>query len=223
MVDGDGYRFEKVVDAGRRVKRGIESFFNRMAGEEGCRTFLSETGKPCSTFFRASALKSRDSDIFPVASIHFDYRHFQLFYSLLIKTGGEEDVRGFARIHCSCILSIDISICTRISKKRRKIESIHFFRSYHYCSLVRFANFQMKIRSRIWTSGRRRAAKLFPISYIFSIYDWNKGESITCVYLPTYESFRWINRGGIIARNGWHESREKKNGWRLKSAKMGAN
>lgn len=149
MVDGDGYRFEKVVDAGRRVKRGIESFFNRMAGEEGCRTFLSETGKPCSTFFRASALKSRDSDIFPVASIHFDYRHFQLFYSLLIKTGGEEDVLGFARIHCSCILSMDISIYTRISKKRRKIESIHFFRSYHYCSLVRFANFQMKIRSRI--------------------------------------------------------------------------
>lgn len=106
MVDGDGYRFEKVVDAGRRVKRGIESFFNRMAGKERCRTFLSETGKPCSTFFRASALKSRDSDIFPVASIHFDYRHFQLFYSLLIKTGGEEDVRGFARIHCSCILPI---------------------------------------------------------------------------------------------------------------------
>lgn len=97
---------KKLLMQGDEWKEGSRVFLIGWQGRRGGRTFLSETGKPCSTFFRASALKSRDSDIFPVASIHFDYRHFQLFYSLLIKTGGEEDVRGFARIHCSCILPI---------------------------------------------------------------------------------------------------------------------
>lgn len=52
MVDGDGYRFEKVVDAGRRVKRGIESFFNRMAGEErGVERFFQKRGNLAPLFF----------------------------------------------------------------------------------------------------------------------------------------------------------------------------
>lgn len=60
---GDGYRFEKVVDEqGDERKEGSRVFLIGWRGEgRGCRTFLSETGKPCSTFFRASALKSRDS------------------------------------------------------------------------------------------------------------------------------------------------------------------
>lgn len=51
MVDGDGYRFEKVVDAGRRVKRGIESFFNRMAGEEGGSNVSFRNGETLLHFF----------------------------------------------------------------------------------------------------------------------------------------------------------------------------
>lgn len=120
---GDGYRFEKVVDAGWRAKRGIESFFNRMAGGgEGVSNVSFRNGETLLHFLSRQRVEIAwflpQYIPFPVASIHFDYRHFlQLFYfrSLLIrrceKKKKKRDVEGFARIHGSLyILSIDIAV-----------------------------------------------------------------------------------------------------------------
>lgn len=90
---GDGYRFEKVVDAGWRAKRGIESFFNRMAGGgEGVSNVSFRNGETLLHFLSRQRVEIAwflpQYIPFPVASIHFDYRHFlQLFYfrSLLIR------------------------------------------------------------------------------------------------------------------------------------------
>lgn len=159
-----------------------------------CRTFFFQKRKNLAPLFSFSRQRQRwnrhDPDIFfPIASsIHFDYQiTFDYFPLLLIRQGGGmqkrcKDLYGFIA-DLSYISVLDIDRNTRISKKRRKIKSIN-----HYRSLDSWI-FKWKFeRSNLNSKGRRKLAKLFPISD--RLGQGNRA------YLPIYESFRWINRGG---------------------------